>query len=157
MRSTPSISILFTLLLTTGSQANVCSQGLTLFCMSSDRLGGVWGLLRIGGALPKSLRDALYNLIARNRYSIFGKYDVCLMPEERYRKKFLDDPRSTRLTDLSEHDYRRASIPSGVCRNCSVEAEAKAPLSGCHSMRSTAISGCSRRITLKEFASPGRA
>ena len=54
------------------------------------RLGRVWRLLRIGKALPKSLRDALYNLIARNRYSIFGKYDVCLMPEEKYRKKFLD-------------------------------------------------------------------
>jgi predicted DCC family thiol-disulfide oxidoreductase YuxK len=54
------------------------------------RVGGVWGLLRIGGALPKSLRDSLYNVIARNRYSIFGKYDVCMLPEERYRKKFLD-------------------------------------------------------------------
>ncbi|MCM3870324.1 MAG: DCC1-like thiol-disulfide oxidoreductase family protein [Pyrinomonadaceae bacterium] len=54
------------------------------------RLGRGWGLLRIGGVLPKSLRDALYNLIARNRYSIFGKYDVCLMPEEKYRRKFLD-------------------------------------------------------------------
>ena len=54
------------------------------------RLGGVWGLLRIGRALPKSLRDALYNVVARNRYRVFGKYDVCLMPEERYRRKFLD-------------------------------------------------------------------
>lgn len=54
------------------------------------RLGGLWGLLRLGRALPKSLRDALYKLVARNRYRVFGKYDVCLMPEERYRKKFLD-------------------------------------------------------------------
>jgi predicted DCC family thiol-disulfide oxidoreductase YuxK len=54
------------------------------------RLGGVWGLLRVGRALPKSLRDALYNVVARNRYRVFGKYDVCLMPEERHRKKFVD-------------------------------------------------------------------
>ncbi|MFN2513646.1 MAG: thiol-disulfide oxidoreductase DCC family protein [Pyrinomonadaceae bacterium] len=54
------------------------------------RLGGVWGFLRIGRVLPKTLRDALYNLVARNRYRVFGKYDVCLMPEERYRRKFLD-------------------------------------------------------------------
>lgn len=54
------------------------------------RLGGFWGLLRIGRALPKSLRDAFYNLVARNRYRVFGKYDVCLMPEESYRRKFLD-------------------------------------------------------------------
>lgn len=54
------------------------------------RLGGVWGLLTVGKVLPKALRDALYNVVARNRYRIFGKYDVCLMPEEKYRKKFLD-------------------------------------------------------------------
>jgi len=54
------------------------------------RLGGVWGLLRVGRALPKSLCDALYNVVARIRYRVFGKYDVCLMPEERYRSKFLD-------------------------------------------------------------------
>jgi predicted DCC family thiol-disulfide oxidoreductase YuxK len=54
------------------------------------QLGGVWGLFRIGRVLPKSLRDALYNLVARNRYRVFGKYDVCLMPEDRYRRKFLD-------------------------------------------------------------------
>jgi predicted DCC family thiol-disulfide oxidoreductase YuxK len=54
------------------------------------KLGGVWGLFRIGWALPKSLRDALYNVVAKNRYRVFGKYDVCLMPEERHRRKFLD-------------------------------------------------------------------
>lgn len=54
------------------------------------QLGGIWGVLRIGRVLPKSLRDALYNLVARNRYRVFGKYDVCLMPEERYKRKFLD-------------------------------------------------------------------
>lgn len=54
------------------------------------KLGGVWSILRVGQALPKSLRDALYNVVARNRYRVFGKYDVCLMPEERYRRKFLD-------------------------------------------------------------------
>lgn len=54
------------------------------------QLGGVCGLLRIGSVLPRSFRDALYRLVARNRYSIFGKYDVCLMPDARYQKKFLD-------------------------------------------------------------------
>jgi predicted DCC family thiol-disulfide oxidoreductase YuxK len=54
------------------------------------RLGAAWSFLRAGRVLPKQLRDALYNLVARNRYRVFGKYDVCLMPEEKYRKKFLD-------------------------------------------------------------------
>lgn len=54
------------------------------------RLRGVWSFCRAGWVFPKSLRDALYNLVARNRYRVFGKYEVCLMPEEKYRKKFLD-------------------------------------------------------------------
>lgn len=53
-------------------------------------LGGVWQVFRLGGLLPKKLRDSLYNLVARNRYRVFGKYEVCLMPEEKHRRKFLD-------------------------------------------------------------------
>ena len=55
------------------------------------KLGGVWRapatVLRI---LPKWFRDWGYGLVARNRYRIFGKYDHCRLPEERYRHKFLD-------------------------------------------------------------------
>jgi predicted DCC family thiol-disulfide oxidoreductase YuxK len=54
------------------------------------QLGAAWSFFRAGRVLPKWLRDALYNLVARNRYRVFGKYEVCLMPEERHRRKFLD-------------------------------------------------------------------
>ena len=54
------------------------------------QLGGIWRILKVGKVLPKPFRDALYNVVASNRYRVFGKYDTCLMPEERYRKKFLD-------------------------------------------------------------------
>ena len=30
--------------------------------------------------VPKPLRDAVYNLVARNRYRIFGKFDACFIP-----------------------------------------------------------------------------
>jgi len=54
-------------------------------------LGGFWRavgfLLR---ALPKSLRDWGYNVVARNRYRIFSKHDICPLPEEKYRDRFLD-------------------------------------------------------------------
>ena len=32
-------------------------------------------------AIPAALRDALYNVIARNRYRWFGRLDVCVLPE----------------------------------------------------------------------------
>jgi predicted DCC family thiol-disulfide oxidoreductase YuxK len=40
-----------------------------------------WGWARALRAVPKPLRDALYNLVARNRYRIFGKYEACFVPE----------------------------------------------------------------------------
>jgi predicted DCC family thiol-disulfide oxidoreductase YuxK len=54
-------------------------------------IGGVWAaleaLLRL---MPTPLREWGYNAIARNRYRIFGKYDRCPLPQEKYRHKFLD-------------------------------------------------------------------
>jgi predicted DCC family thiol-disulfide oxidoreductase YuxK len=56
-----------------------------------SEIGGFWRaasvLLR---ALPKWLRDWGYRVVARNRYRIFGRYESCLLPEEKYRHRFLD-------------------------------------------------------------------
>jgi predicted DCC family thiol-disulfide oxidoreductase YuxK len=54
------------------------------------QLGGVWSVFQLVRVIPKFLRNGVYNVVARNRYRMFGKYDTCLMPEERYRRKFLD-------------------------------------------------------------------
>ena len=55
------------------------------------QLGGFWSFAAaVGKILPTALRDALYKAVAANRYRVFGKFDSCLMPEERYRAKFLD-------------------------------------------------------------------
>ncbi len=40
-------------------------------------------------AVPRSLRDPLYDLIARNRYRIFGRTDHCMVPEAADRERFL--------------------------------------------------------------------
>jgi predicted DCC family thiol-disulfide oxidoreductase YuxK len=54
-------------------------------------LGGGWrGLGAIFRVLPRTLRDAIYNLVARNRYKIFGKFDTCPLPDPRHRHKFLE-------------------------------------------------------------------
>ena len=39
--------------------------------------------------LPKFLRDFIYDLVARNRYKIFGKRDTCRLPSSDEREKFL--------------------------------------------------------------------
>jgi predicted DCC family thiol-disulfide oxidoreductase YuxK len=53
-------------------------------------LGGVWSLASAGRILPKVLRDAMYLVVARNRYRVFGKHESCLLPEPQQREKFLD-------------------------------------------------------------------
>ena len=53
-------------------------------------LDGVWKVFTIGKLLPQFLRDFFYNVVARNRYKVFGQYDACLMPDPMYRKKFLE-------------------------------------------------------------------
>lgn len=37
-----------------------------------------WGWTRLLRVVPKPLRDAVYSLVARNRYRIFGQYDFVL-------------------------------------------------------------------------------
>lgn len=53
-------------------------------------LGWPWKLARVGGALPKALRDPLYDLIARHRYRIFGRYEQCVIPSPESRRRFVD-------------------------------------------------------------------
>ena len=53
-------------------------------------LGGVWRLAGAGRILPKLLRDAMYRVVARNRYRVFGKHESCLLPSPAQRAKFLD-------------------------------------------------------------------
>ena len=40
-------------------------------------------------ALPRALRDPVYDLVARNRYRIFGRTDRCMVPDPADRERFL--------------------------------------------------------------------
>jgi predicted DCC family thiol-disulfide oxidoreductase YuxK len=56
-----------------------------------NELGRGWGVLgRALRVFPRWLRNWAYNLVARNRYRIFGKHDSCPIPSENDRHKFLD-------------------------------------------------------------------
>lgn len=41
-------------------------------------------------AVPTALRNPVYNLIARNRYRIFGRSDVCMMPDPTLRARVIE-------------------------------------------------------------------
>jgi predicted DCC family thiol-disulfide oxidoreductase YuxK len=49
-----------------------------------------WSFVRALFAFPKPLRDAAYNLVAKNRYRIFGKFDACFVPDAAFRGRVLD-------------------------------------------------------------------
>ncbi len=53
------------------------------------RLGGVWRLSAVARVVPRVLRDAVYDLIARNRYAWFGKREACRVPEPHEARVFL--------------------------------------------------------------------
>ena len=40
-------------------------------------------------AAPRLLRDPVYDLIAKNRYAIFGRTDACMVPSPGDRERFL--------------------------------------------------------------------
>jgi predicted DCC family thiol-disulfide oxidoreductase YuxK len=49
-----------------------------------------WKWVRALRAGPKPLRDAVYNLVARNRYRIFGKYQECFVPDAGFRDRVME-------------------------------------------------------------------
>jgi predicted DCC family thiol-disulfide oxidoreductase YuxK len=49
-----------------------------------------WQWVRVLLALPKPLRNAVYNLVAQNRYRIFGKYEVCFLGDAAFRNRVLE-------------------------------------------------------------------
>ncbi len=56
------------------------------------KMKGSWTLFiaQVLGLVPTFLADLVYDFIAANRYSLFGKKDVCRLPTPEERQKFLD-------------------------------------------------------------------
>jgi predicted DCC family thiol-disulfide oxidoreductase YuxK len=55
----------------------------------ADGLGGIWTFTLAARLLPRSFRDACYDLVARNRYRIFGRRTECRLPGEEDKHRFL--------------------------------------------------------------------
>ncbi len=52
-------------------------------------LNGLWPALYLFKIIPSPIRDIFYNLIAKNRYKLFGRSDSCRMPTPELQQKFL--------------------------------------------------------------------
>lgn len=53
-------------------------------------LNGAWKSLSHLQVFPRLLRNSIYRLVARYRYSLFGKRDACMLPSAALRQRFLD-------------------------------------------------------------------
>jgi predicted DCC family thiol-disulfide oxidoreductase YuxK len=53
-------------------------------------LGGRFHLARAAALLPRPIRDAAYNLVARHRHQLSGGGPSCLVPGPEVRARFLD-------------------------------------------------------------------
>jgi predicted DCC family thiol-disulfide oxidoreductase YuxK len=53
-------------------------------------LGGPWKVVTLFGVLPTALLDRVYDLVARNRYRLFGRREQCLVPRAEWQDRFID-------------------------------------------------------------------
>lgn len=64
-------------------------QRSTAVLKAASKLGGLWPAVQVFLIVPRPIRDAVYNWIAKNRYRWFGKKDSCRLPTPEERAMFL--------------------------------------------------------------------
>ena len=52
-------------------------------------LRGLWFLIGVFKIIPVSIRDYFYKVFANNRYKIFGRRDVCMIPTREFENRFI--------------------------------------------------------------------
>lgn len=53
-------------------------------------IGGPWRLFEMFAILPAAMQDWCYDLIAKNRYRLFGRSDVCIAPDASWRARIIE-------------------------------------------------------------------
>lgn len=65
-----------------------------------ESLGGIWRAARALRVIPRPVRDAVYDLVGRMRYRVFGKTAYCQTPTPDAATRFLDgDEQPTQRRD----------------------------------------------------------
>jgi predicted DCC family thiol-disulfide oxidoreductase YuxK len=83
---TPASADLTTIVFIDGATVHTESEAILEI---ARRLGGVWGVAWWLRFIPRSVRDATYRFIARHRYRVFGRREVCMIPTPDILKKFV--------------------------------------------------------------------
>lgn len=55
-----------------------------------ELLGWPYSLASAGKLVPKSVRFGLYDIVAANRYDVFGRKDRCMIPDDDVSDRFLE-------------------------------------------------------------------
>jgi predicted DCC family thiol-disulfide oxidoreductase YuxK len=55
----------------------------------AGQLGWPWKAAVFARVLPAGFLDHAYNLVARNRYRLFGRFEQCLIPRPEFRGRFI--------------------------------------------------------------------
>lgn len=53
------------------------------------RIGGLWSWLAVFRFVPRPVRDAVYDWIARRRYRWFGRTESCMIPRPEWSNRFI--------------------------------------------------------------------
>src|SRR6478735_6987457 len=56
----------------------------------AKNLNGLWSTLTIFKIIPRVVRDWLYDVVAKNRYTWFGKKDTCMIPTPELKSRFIE-------------------------------------------------------------------
>ncbi len=64
-------------------------SSLRAFVRVARRIGGVWHVVRLLNLLPRAVQDPLYRFVARNRYRMFGRRDLCAMPDPNVQRRLM--------------------------------------------------------------------
>jgi len=56
----------------------------------AGNLNGPWSMARVFSVIPRFIRDWVYDLIASNRYKVFGRRDSCMIPDAAMKARFLE-------------------------------------------------------------------
>ena len=54
-----------------------------------ESVGGIGNLMRIFWIVPRPIRDWIYRRIARNRIAVFGRSDLCALPDDNLRARLI--------------------------------------------------------------------